>query len=100
MIGRRVRSQDPEIFGPPEAAVFNEAILFHRVPATHSLDALCISLTSLREPPRSRGESEKRRRPFVPKRLAIKIPEVQEAMNAQKQELMSSSLESMISDKG
>ena len=82
LIGQRVRSQDPERFGPPEAAVFNEVILFHRVLAPHSLGALCISLTSSRELPISRGESQKRRRPCVLKRLAIETQKVGEEMNA------------------
>ena len=87
-----MHSRDPESFGPPGSAFFNEVILFHRVLAPHSLGTLCISLTSLREPRRSRGESEKRRRPFVPKRLAINPQKVGEEMNAQKQELMTSGL--------
>ena len=91
-IGQRVRSRDPERFRPPEAANFNEVILFHRVLAPQSLDALCLSLKSVREPTRSRGESKKRRRPFVLKRLATKHKRGGEEINAQKQELMVSGL--------
>ena len=90
-IGQRVRSRDPERFRPPEAANFNEVILFHRVLAPQSSDALWISLKSVREPTRSRGESEKRRRPFVLKRLATKHKRGGK-INAQKQELMISGL--------
>ena len=92
LIGQRVRSQDPERFRPPKAAVFDGVIVLHRILAPHSLGALCISLTSLRELPISRGESEKRRRPLVLKRLAIETQKVGEEMNAQKQELMISGL--------
>ena len=66
-----MRSREPGRFGPSGAAVLNEFNLFHGFLAPHSLDDFCISLTSLRKPPRSRDGSERRRRPFVPKRLAI-----------------------------